>query len=148
MRLAQPICGFAVLLLAVWLWWSTFLWTPADKRKFDSNEAWFVLLMVGPSLFLLVAGFLQATFRWVWPVVLVLLASSVTAYVGLVLWWLFTWSGHASSLPMLYVYLIVFLLTVAASVMNAIMELVLRFSNTGAEQIVGRERRERVSQLT
>src|SRR5438132_8221239 len=101
-RLAQPICGFAVLLLAAWLWWSTFLWTPADKRKFDSNEAWFVLLMVGPSLFLLVAGFLQATFRWVWPVVLVLLANSVTAYVGLVLWWLFAWSGHASSLPMLY----------------------------------------------
>jgi hypothetical protein len=134
LRLAQPICGFAVFLLAVWLWWHMFLWVPADKRKFDSDEAWFVLLMMGPGLCLVVAGFLQVTYRWVWPAVLVLLASSVAAYVGLVVWWLFGYSGHRSSLPVVYVYLIALLLTVAASVVNAIVELVLRFSNTGATQ--------------
>ena len=140
LRLAQAICGPAVLLLEIWLWWKMSLWVPEDQRKFDSEAAWFAW-MAGPGLCLVVAGFVQAIYRWVWPGVLTLLAGAVAAYVWLVVWWLFMYSGRRSSLPLVYAYLIVLLLTVAASVINAIGELVLRFSNTGAEQMVGRERR-------
>ena len=141
LRLAQAICGPAVLLLEIWLWWEMSLWVPEDQRKFDSDAAWFAVWMAGPGLCLVVAGLLQAIYRWVWPSVLTLLAGAVAAYVWLVVWWLFIYSGRRSSLPIVYVYLIVLLLTVAASLGNAIVELVLRFSKQGAEQIVGRERR-------
>ena len=122
-----------------------FLWVPAEDRKFGSDEAWFILWMVGPGLCLLVAGLLQAIYRWVWPAVFTLVAGVVAAYVWVMVWFLFIYSGRRSSLPIVYVYLIVLLLTVAASLVNTIVELVMRFSKTGAEQIVGRERRERVS---
>jgi|GEM_PF-3775738 len=115
-------------------------WLSPDKRKFDTVEAWVILLMVGPGIWLLVAGLLQATYRWVWPVVLVLVVGSVAAYVGLLVLGLYEYHRHESSLFVVYVYLIALLLTVAASVVNAILELVPRFSNRGAEQtIVGPE---------
>src|ERR1041385_8326496 len=131
-RLAQPIGGSSVLLLGVWIWWRMFLWLPAEKRKFDSDEAWFFLLMLAPGLCLVVAGSLQAAYRWLWPAVLTFVAGAVATYIGLGVWFLFGYTGHGSSLPV--VYLIVVYLAIAASVVNAIVELVLRFSNTGAEQ--------------
>jgi hypothetical protein len=122
-----------------------FLWLPKEQRKFDSDEAWFLILMVGPGLCLAVTSLLQATYRWVWPAVLVLLASAVATYMGLGVWLLTGYWGHRSSLPIVYIYLSLLLLTVVASLVNAFVELVVRrFPYTGAEQIVGRERRERV----
>jgi hypothetical protein len=101
-------------------------------------------MIVGPGLCMAGGGFLQATYRWVWPAGLVLLASAVAAYFGLGVWFMFGYIGYKSTLPMVYVYLGLIPVTMAVSLANAIAEMVRRSSDKGAEQIVGRERRGRV----
>jgi hypothetical protein len=133
--LAEAISGFAVFFLALWIWWRMFLWPPTYGLKFDADEAWFIVMMVGPGLCVAVGAYLQAACRWFWPTALVLVASAGAAYMGLVAWLLFGYTGHKSSLPVVYLYLILILLTVVFSLMNAFAEQVLRFSKRRADQI-------------
>lgn len=139
-RLAEGIGGLAVFLLAVWIWWRMFQWPPSDGTKFGRDEAWLLLMMVGPGLLVALGTFFQAMYRWVWLAVLVFLASALAAYMGLAAWFLFGYTGNSASLPPVYFYLGVILVTVVFSLANAGAELALR-SHSGAEQIVEHERR-------
>lgn len=96
-------------------------------------------MIVAPGLSMAVGSFLQAAYRWVWPAGLVLLASGMAAYFGIGVWFMFGYIGYKSTLPLVYVYMGLVTVTPAISLANAIAEMVLRFSDKRAAQIVGRE---------
>jgi len=137
LRCAEALCGLAVFFLALYLWRLMFLWTPADARKFNSEEAWFMLLFVAPGLGVAIGSSLQAAYRWVWPTALVLVSAVAAVRLGLGFLLFFRYTGHASSLPAVYLYLILILVTVLASLVFAFIELVLRFAKRREEQMAG-----------
>ena len=144
--LAQLICGFAVFLLGLWIWWHRFLIDQSNGKKFDSDEALFMLFVVGPGVFVVLGSLGQVIYRKVWPLALVLIGSGALVWVVvLAVGSLLAYYGPTSDLTLVRADIIFLIITLAASLWNAIVESALRFSNTGGEQIVGRERRGRVS---
>jgi hypothetical protein len=136
-RLAQLICGCAVFLLGLWMWWRMFL---IDHSN-GSDAVWLMLMIVAPGIFVAVGSFLQAAYRKVWPAALVLLGSAVVLwFIGLGAQFIFGYIGDGFALHAVYADLVLLVVTVAASLMNAIVDLVLHFSKTGVEQAVGADR--------
>ena len=143
---AQLICGFAVFVLGLWIWWHRLLIDQSNGKKFDSDEAFFLLFVVGPGVFVVLGSLGQVVYRRVWPLALVLIGGGAILWVVvLAVGSLLAYYGPTSDLRLVRADIVFLLITLAASLWNAIIELALRFSNTGGEQIVGRERRERVS---
>jgi hypothetical protein len=138
-RTAQAICGFAIFFLALWLWWSLVQVPPNFGTKIELGDRQLCLMIVGPALCMAVGSFLQTVFRWLWPVVLVMLGSAVAACLGGLVWFMFAFIGYR--FPEVYVYLGLIPLTALLSLANAIATGIQDFSYTGAEQIVGREPR-------
>src|SRR5436190_1884646 len=122
-RIVQATIGFGVFLLALCMWWRMFLWNPSSQRQFDNHQAWFLLAFVGSGVFVALASIFQATYRGVWPAVLMLFASASAAYMGLVALLLCYFSGHQSLIPMGYLYLLVVLLALVSSLVDAVIKL-------------------------
>ena|SRR5436190_15440338 len=144
-RLLRVSLGFGVFLLALGIWWRMFLWTPADQRKFDTDQAWFLITFVGPALCVALGVFFQTTYRLIWLAVPVLLAGAGAAYWGVVALFLFDFTGHPSWLPMGYVYLLFVLVAVVASLVDAIIKRAQRSSETTSNNSLDRSHGKQLS---
>jgi hypothetical protein len=142
-RLLQASPAFGVFLLAVLMWWRMFLWTPPDQRKLDSNEAWFILMFIGPGLCVALGAFFQTMYRLIWPALLVLLAGAAAAYMGLVALFLFGYTGRRSLVPIGYLYLLLVLIAVLTSLVDAIIKLSHRSSRTVSNSTEGDKSRKK-----
>ncbi len=137
---AQLICGFAVFLLGLWIWWQGF------EKKLDSDAGWSSLaIIVGPGVFVALGSVIQATYRKVWPLSLILIGTVTGLWFIVAMGSLFAYVGPTSVLKFVWAHIILLIVTLLVSLWNAIVDLAFRFSNAGVEQIVGRERRKRVS---
>jgi hypothetical protein len=144
-RLLRVSLGFGVFLLALGIWWRMFLWTPADQRRFDTDQAWFLIAFVGPGLCVALGILFQTMYRLIWLAVPVLLAGAGAAYWGVVALFLFDFTGHSSLLPMGYVYLLFVLVAVVTSLADAIIKLAHRSSGTMSNKSLDRSHGKRLS---
>jgi hypothetical protein len=145
LRLIQLISSLAVFLLGLWLWWRMYLVDHSNGKKFASTEVWLMLLIVAPGVFVAFGSLLQAA-RKVWPFALVLLGSVVALwFIGLGAQLAFGMAGDRFALHAVYADVVLLFITVAASILNAVLELVGYFSKIGVEETVGREGRWRAS---
>ena len=131
-RLSELICGFAVFLLGLWMWWRMFLMDHSNGKKFESSDVWLMLLIVAPGIFVGVGSLLQAAYRKVWPAALVLIGSAVALWpIGVGAQFIFGYVGDRFALHLVYADMVLLSIAVGASLVNA------HSSNTGVENVVG-----------
>ena len=100
-----------------------FLLDHSKGQKFESEEVWFILMIAGPGILVALGSFLQAACRKVWPVAIVLLGSLAASwFIGAVANFLFAYTGDRFALKVVYLYLVLLMTTIAASIINAVVQ--------------------------
>lgn len=113
-----------------------FLLDHSNGKKFGSEDAWLVLMIAVPGLFIVLGSFLQTAYRTVWPAALVWLGSGAALwFIGLVSQFLFGYIGDRIALRMVYADLALLMITVTTSLLNAFVEWVLYLNKTRVGQV-------------
>jgi hypothetical protein len=142
----EPIGGTAVFFLGLWMWLHIFLFERSPGAATSSTDVFVFSMLVFPGLLVVVGCYLQAFRSTRWPAVLVLLGGIWNMmFVGINALFAFTYAGDKSGQLAVVADLFLALFTMVVACINVARNDPYLFPDGTVEQIVGRERRERVS---
>ena len=138
-RIVELIAAVGVFLLGLCGWILTL--------GYELNAASFVLflMLVLPGIALVAGSCIQMIFHKLWPLALLFAAAVATVFVCLNSLPIFQYAGFAWGIRAVVTDILLVFITLTAALVAAVPDVRRIFSPDGVEQIVGRERRERVS---